>query len=119
MRLLLDEMLSPMIASGLRELGFDAKAVAEVAEWRGASDPEVLRIASADRRAVVTKNIADFAKLHNWAISPGGEGHCGLVMIPTSQRTRRQDLATILISLEELLLAHPEDDALGDSLIWL
>ena len=112
-------MLSPMIASGLRELGFDVKAVAEVGEWRGASDPEVLRIASAEARAVVTNNIADFAKLHNWAISPGGEGHCGLVMIPTSQGTRRQDLATILISLEQLLLSNPDEDALTDSLIWL
>jgi hypothetical protein len=102
-----------------RELGLDAKAVAEVAEWRGASDSEVLRIASADGRAVVTNNIADFAKLHNWAISPGGEGHCGLVLIPTSQRTRRQDLAAIVTSLEALMLPNPDEYALGDSLIWL
>ena len=119
MRLLLDEMLSPRIANALRELGFDVKAVAEAAEWRGASDSEVLRIASVEGRAVVTNNVADFSKLHNWAISPGGEGHCGLVMVPTSRGISKQDLGTLLLSLKELLLANPEEDALANSLIWL
>ncbi|MEI6448127.1 MAG: DUF5615 family PIN-like protein [Actinomycetes bacterium] len=119
MRLLLDEMFSPLIARGLRDLGHDAVSVGEVPEWRGIDDAGVMQVAREQGRAVVTNNIRDFVALHNWAISPGGEGHCGLILVPSTQRRRREDAGTLQLALEELMVTNPGADALHSALVWL
>ncbi len=81
-RLLLDEMLSPVIARELCARGHDVQAVAGHPEREALSDPEVLALARAERRAVVTNNVRDFRPLHVEAVLPGGPGHYGMIFMP-------------------------------------
>ena len=60
MRLLLDEHLSPAIAEALREGGHDAVAIKERAEWVQLPDDDVIELARAERRAVVTNTVRDY-----------------------------------------------------------
>lgn len=79
-RLLLDEMLSPVIAERLREQGVDAVAVASRPDLRGRADAEVLAAAAAERRVLVTRNVADFMRLDaEW--SSAGRKHPGIIGI--------------------------------------
>lgn len=78
MRFLLDEMHTPTAAERLRFLGVDAVAVVERPEWAGLADEELLRVAAADRRVLVTENVKDFAVIaRRWAAT--GTAHGGLV----------------------------------------
>lgn len=52
MRLLLDEQHDPEVARQLRARGHDVSAVAAPEFGRGLSDPEVLDLATAERRAL-------------------------------------------------------------------
>ncbi|WP_445147790.1 DUF5615 family PIN-like protein [Baekduia sp. Peel2402] len=63
MKLLLDEMLSPVIAELLHSRGYDVQAIAASAHAE-LSDPEVLDLARSQQRAVVTNNVRDFRPLH-------------------------------------------------------
>lgn len=61
MRFLLDEMFPAQAAQELRdEFGHDAIHVSEVG-LAGVADAEVSSTARAEKRAVVTENVADFA----------------------------------------------------------
>lgn len=78
--LLLDEMLGPKIAVQLRERGHDVYAVTERPHLVSLPDDQVLALAAAEGRAVVTANIGDFATLDaRWAAS--GREHGGIVFI--------------------------------------
>ena len=70
MKVLLDQMLTPALARELRGRGHDAEAVAGHADREALSDPEVLALARAGHRAVVTSNLRDFRPLHHEAITP-------------------------------------------------
>jgi Protein of unknown function DUF82. len=59
-RALLDEQLSPQIASVLRQRGHDVVAVTDRADLIGRTDRIILEVASAEGRAVITNNIKDF-----------------------------------------------------------
>jgi hypothetical protein len=102
-RLLLDEMLSPAIA---RELG-------------RAEDPEVLSLARAQRRAVVTKNVRDFCPLHVEAVMPGGPGHYGMIFMAGNYRRTKSDTGRIIAALEAKIKQHPGDEALANAEEWL
>jgi predicted nuclease of predicted toxin-antitoxin system len=65
-RLLLDEMLSPVIAARLRAV--------KGSEHEVLSDPEVMNLARSQRCAVVTNNLVDFRPLHHETIAPCGRG---------------------------------------------
>ena len=78
MKLLLDEMHAPAVAVRMRRGGHDAIAVKERADLTGLPDEDLLRAATADRRAVVTENIKDFAVLHR-RIAAAGRSHSGMV----------------------------------------
>lgn len=80
MRLLLDEMYGPADAGAVRARGHDAIAVNEYPELRGLDDATVLTVATLDGRAVVTENVADFARLHA-TLSVALEGHAGIVFV--------------------------------------
>ena len=57
MRLLLDEMLSPVIAEQLRLRGYDVESVAGDPARKGLPDRDVMELARSERRAVVTNNV--------------------------------------------------------------
>jgi predicted nuclease of predicted toxin-antitoxin system len=118
-KLLLDEMLSPAIARELRARGHDAEAVAGHPERKALSDPEVLALARAEHRAVVTNNLRDFRPLHHEAITPGGPGHYGMIFIPGNYRHTRNDTGKIITALELLLAQYPGDGDLTNGEAWL
>ena len=119
MRLLLDEMLSPVIARELRARGHDVQAVAGHPEREALSDPDVLALARAERRAVVTNNIRDFRPLHAEAVLPGGLGHCGVIFMPGTYRRTKHDIGRIVAALEEKLGQYPGDEDLFNGEEWL
>ena len=80
MKLLLDEMIGPRVAKELRDRGIDVVAVAERTDLRALPDDAVLDFARDEGRAVVTRNIGDFARLHQQSLAEG-RPHAGMVMI--------------------------------------
>lgn len=119
MKLLLDEMLSPAIGRELRSRGHDVVPVAGNPDREALSDPEVLALARAEHRAVVTNNLRDFRPLHHEAITPGGAGHFGMIFIPGSYRRTRADIGKIITALEAILAQYPGERDLADGEAWL
>ena len=82
-RLFLDEMLAVKIAHQLCERGHDVYAITERPHLVSLPDDQVLALAEAEGRALVTANIGDFATLDaRWAAS--GREHGGIVFVTTS-----------------------------------
>jgi uncharacterized protein DUF5615 len=118
-RLLLDEMLSPAIARDLRSRGHDVESVAGNPGREALSDPEVLALARAEHRAIVTNNVRDFRPLHHEAITPGGAGHFGMIFMPGSYRRARADTGRIIAALEQILTRYPGEKDLANGEAWL
>ena len=119
MKLLLDEMLSPAIARELRARGHDVEPIAGSPDREARSDPDVLALARAEHRAVVTNNLRDFRPLHHEAITPGGAGHFGMIFMPGSYRHTRKDTGRIIAALEAILTQHPGEADLANGEAWL
>ncbi len=116
MRLLLDANLSGRrIAGPLRKDGHDVVALDERLEWEGLADPEVLAIAAAEGRILMTRNSRDFAPLlREWA--EAGRPHAGCVLIWT---LRTDEFGPILDGLRRLFAARPEQSAWRDYAVAL
>lgn len=107
-RLLLDEMIGPRVAKALRERGHDVEAVVELTALRGLADEPVLQHAAATDRVLVTRNIADFAQLHQrWQVD--ARAHAGLLFITESAFPQNRNLVGALVSA---LLAADSGSAL-------
>lgn len=119
MRLLLDEMLTPVIARELCARSHDVAAVAGQPGREALSDPEVMALARAGHRAVVTNNVRDFRPLHHEAITPGGPGHYGMIFLPGSYRRTRADTGRIIAALDAVLVRHPGERDLANGEVWL
>lgn len=117
-KLLLDEMLSPDIADLLASRGHDVTAVA-ASEHAELSDPEVLDLARAQQRAVVTNNVRDFRPLHIAAVAAGGAGHYGMVFMAGTFRRSKADIGRIAEALELKLKRHPKLEDLANAEDWL
>jgi Domain of unknown function (DUF5615) len=118
-KLLLDEMLSPAIARELRSRGHDVQPLAGHPDREALSDPEVLALARAEHRAVVTNNLRDFRPLHHEAITPGGAGHYGMIFIPGRYRRTKADSGKIIAALEAILAQHPGEHDLANGEAWV
>lgn len=118
MKLLLDEHLSPVIAQALRERGHDVVAIVERREWVQLSDDDVLELARAEQRAVVTNNLRDF-RPRAAALVTSGAGHHGMVYVPGSYRRTNKDLGRIVDALATILDARPDPDGLRNGETWL
>jgi predicted nuclease of predicted toxin-antitoxin system len=118
-RLLLDEMLSPVIARELRARGHDVQAVAENPDRAALSDPEVMALARAERRAIVTNNVRDFRPLHTEAVTPGGSGHFGMIFMSGNYKRTENDIGRIVFDLEAKLVQYPGDEDLANAEDWL
>ena len=101
MRVLLDEMLGPAIADALREIGVDVLAICEEPQLRGLPDAEVLALAAAESRVVVTENILDFRRLETEWVADG-RTHSGILYVHSRtfpmRRGRGQSIAQALRS---------------------
>ena len=119
MRLLLDEQQDPAIAQSLRKEGLDVIAVAERPELREIADAEVLAVAVADRRAVVTEDVRDFTALHRRFLEQG-QTHYGIILTSRTHLPRHKaGRRALLAALRSVLGAHRSEDSLCDQLIWL
>lgn len=119
MKLLLDEMLAPAIARELRARGHDAEAIAGHPDREALSDPEIMSLARAEHRAVVTNNLRDFRPLHHDAITPGGPSHYGMIFMPSGYRRTKDDTGRIISALESKLRQYPGEDDLANGEDWL
>ena len=116
MRLLLDEMHAPAVAAALTEAGFDVVATAADPSLRGSSDADLLDLATAADRALVTENVGDFSVLAaDRAVA--GEPHTGLIFTNPAHFNRAA-LAypgNLIAALRTFLDAPPVS---GDSWTW-
>jgi len=95
LRLLLDEMYAPTIASQLRLRGHDVVSFHELGDLlvTGASDADVLVAAQREERTLVTENVRDYRPLES-ALLADGSPHAGVVytsnrQFPLAIRRRR------------------------------
>jgi predicted nuclease of predicted toxin-antitoxin system len=111
LRLVLDANLSPRgIGAKLREAGHDVLALAEDSGFEGLPDPQVLELAAAEQRILVTRNSRDFAPLaRRWA--EGGRSHAGIILIWTLDHSR---FAEIVAGVEHQLRQRPTQEQWRD-----
>lgn len=119
MKVLLDGMFSALVAAELRARGHDAVAIKEREEGQSLSDPEVVALARTERRAVVTTNLRDFRPLHPELVAPGGNGHAGMVFVPTGFRLTRAATGKVVEALEARLAEYPGEDDLANGETWI
>jgi hypothetical protein len=119
MRLLLDAHFSPQIASQLRRRRHDVVAARATPDLHGLTDAALLAHAAAQRRALVTENVADFMELHRTAVITGRR-HFGLVFTsPRGFPRTSRAIGRLLRALDALLDARRTDGALVNQTWWL
>lgn len=106
MRLLLDELIGPRVAQELRNRELDVVAVAERTDLRALPDEAVLDFARDEGRAVVTRNIGDFARLHLQCLAEG-RPHAGIVMVTVQAFPQDRGFVGTLVTA----LAAAEEDS--------
>ena len=110
---------SPKVAAQLRQRRHDVLAARADAELCGLTDAGLLAHATAQRRALVTENVADFVELRRAAVITGRR-HYGTDF--TSSRrfppiTRA--IGRLVLALDALLYANPRECALVNQVWWL
>jgi Domain of unknown function (DUF5615) len=112
-KLLLDEMISWRIAAESRDRGQDVVAAKRDRPGLEAGpDLTVLGAAAAERRAVVTNNVRDYRVAHA-RMQARGETHYGIAYTYDDRLPRNRAAFSLWVStLEELLTARPDEDAL-------
>ncbi|MDR1189644.1 MAG: DUF5615 family PIN-like protein [Bifidobacteriaceae bacterium] len=89
-RLLLDEHYSPVIATVLRERGFDVRAVAVDPDLVGQPDATLITVAAAAQRRIVTENVKDFVPLTD-AARQAGQPTARLLLVSPKRFPRGED----------------------------
>lgn len=103
MKLLLDEMISPVIAEQLRARGHDVEAVSERSALRGMTDYELFEYAQTTDRCLVTYNRDDFLELDRRRRSQG-QTHAGVVILnPRRFPQGATSVGALSMSLDRLL----------------
>lgn len=120
MKLLLDEMLSPAIARGLRDRGHDVQAIKrDRGDLQGVADAELLVRMAVEQRAIVTNDVADFAPLHERLVA-AGEAHAGIVFSNDATLPRsRAAIPRWVDALAAFLAERPAHDALRNRVAHL
>jgi hypothetical protein len=109
--LLLDAHLSgPRIAEPLRKSGHDVRAVDEERQLDGWTDEQLLTLAVAEGRVLVTFDVKDFPGIaRRWA--EAGRSHAGCAIVVGLDHG---EFGTILRQLGRLLEERPDADAWRD-----
>lgn len=103
MKLLLDEMISAVIAEQLRARGHDVEAVSERAALRGMTDDELFAYAQTAQRSMVTYNRDDFLELDR-RVRSQGQTHDGVVILnPKRFPQGTASVGALVTSLDTLL----------------
>lgn len=107
MKLLLDEMISAVVAEQLRARDHDVEAVAERRELRGLPDDDVFDYAQAAAHVLVTYNRDAFLELDRRYRSQGRD-HAGIVVLnPRRFPQGPASLGALVGSLDMLIVAGP------------
>ncbi len=111
MRLFLDAHVSGRrVATALRKAGHEVRAADEERELDGMADEDLLALAAAETRVMVTFNVADFPGIvRRWA--EAGRAHEGCAILVGIDHS---EFGTILRVLERTLDARPDQDAWHD-----
>jgi predicted nuclease of predicted toxin-antitoxin system len=112
-RLYLDRHVIVRLADNLLERGFDVLTTQQ-AGLDTASDEQQLAFATAERRAILTFNIRDFAPLHERWLAIG-RSHAGIVV---SQQLGRPEYGTLLARAVRLLETMTAEE-LSNNLVHL
>lgn len=119
MKLLLDELYSRQIAQQLRTDGHDVVSVKERDDLQGLLDEQLFASASAERRAILTENWADYDRLIRRAAAEGMT-HYGVVCSSRQQLPRSREAIGLYVRvLGDFLTRHPAVDALLNSSRWI
>jgi len=119
MRLCLDELYTPLIAAQLRDLGHDAVSVHDRSGLLGTPDRELLELMAAERRALVTANVADFMILAS-RLALEGRDHYGLLLTSDAAMPRsRNTIGLYVRSIDQYLVTHQAEDSLRNGVDWL
>ena len=116
-RLLLDEMFHPRIAAELTERGHDCRSVVADPALRQRADSDLMALAVAEERTLVTNNVVDFERLRRDRVAEGAPVPPLVYTSDTSfPRTRRY-----VSQMVEALDAALKTDAIGrhGGVLWL
>ena len=119
MKLCLDEHYSSAIAVELRERAHDVCSVKERPDLLCLNDVELFGRLVAERRALLTENVGDFAPLAQQAAQMGGN-HPGLIFsLDRSMPRSKNTIGLFVERLEVVLRAFPGEDSFADQVEWL
>lgn len=107
LKLYLDEDVRPLPAEVLRQRGYDAVSAVEEGSI-GLTDEEQIQLAIKKKRALLTHNIKDFARLHKKYTSR----HFGIIL-------SEQVAFKLLLRRVLKFLVSAEEKEIRGSLIWL
>jgi hypothetical protein len=113
LKVLLDEMYSATHAEAVRDTGIQASTVTELG-LAGSSDPEVFAAAIAEESALLTENVADFARISAEHLL-AGRHHPGVLIALASRFSRRPAGAPMLATA----VAELAEQSVADRLIYL
>jgi hypothetical protein len=113
LKLLLDEMYSATLAEALRAADMEASTVIELG-LAGGSDPDVFAAAVARDQAILTENVADFARISAEHLSAGYH-HPGVLIALSSRFSRRPAGIRPLVSAIRAIA----DQQLEDRVVYL
>jgi predicted nuclease of predicted toxin-antitoxin system len=113
LKLLLDEMYSPALADALRAVDVDASTVIELG-LPGRPDPDVFAAAVARGQAMLTENVADFARISAEHLT-AGHRHPGVLIALSSRFSRRPAGIGPLVSA----IRAVADQQLEDRVVYL
>jgi len=118
-KLLLDEMYPSRLAMELRRRGHDVVATQERPDQRETDDEPLLLIATSERRALVTENVADFPDIVT-SLTEEQRSHSGVLLVSSRTFPRTEDgLGLLVRALDAYLTERPGDDELRDRMEWL
>lgn len=106
-------MYPPALAETLRAAGIDAGTVAQLG-LAGRSDPDVFAAAIAHDRAVLSENVADFARISADHLAAGGH-HPGVLIALSSRFSRRPAGYPRLVAA----IREASEQSLQDRLVYL
>jgi hypothetical protein len=106
-KLLLDEMISPVVAEQLRARNRQVEAISEHRGLRGLSDEDLFEYALAAGQSLVTYNRDDFLELDR-RFRGVGRTHRGVVILnPRRFPEGRASIGALVTSLDELIERGP------------